>query len=208
MARSTVVAFLAGAGLAGAFALLPAFTAPQQDTGTRQAPPPQRPGGPGGPGGPDMGAMLVQGLKGVPGCQGVESGQWRSGRMTIAAWFTDKAAVKRWYYSEAHQRMMDMMAEGEPAPPMQHVPDDAKSILVLATLTPSDRPRLEGVPMPISQISIELYQALPGGASVGGRLAPKTFKVPHHKFLGGEAPHDEKGGEHGGRERGGEHGGG
>jgi hypothetical protein len=37
--------------------------------------------------------------------------------------------------------------------------------------------------MPISQISIEMYTPLPGGAAVNGRLAPEGFNIPHFRNL-------------------------
>lgn len=35
------------------------------------------------------------------------------------------------------------------------------------------------VPFPISQIAIEIYEALPGGAYIMGRFAPDGVKVAH-----------------------------
>jgi hypothetical protein len=39
-------------------------------------------------------------------------------------------------------------------------------------------PKFKATNMPISQIAIELYKPLPGGASLGGRFSPSTLKVP------------------------------
>ena len=55
--------------------------------------------------------------------------------------------------------------------------------MVIASLTFSDRPQIDGIPIPISQISIEVYQAAPGGAYINGKLAPESFKVEHMKNL-------------------------
>ena len=62
---------------------------------------------------------------------------------------------------------------------MEHVDDEAQPVMVIATLTPSDKPELPGMKIPISQISIELFAALPGGAQISGRVSPETFRVPH-----------------------------
>lgn len=134
----------------------------------------------------DMGEMLVMGLKSVPGCHGVELAQTQSGRNTIIAWFENREAAMGWIKHPFHQRLMGM-AGVDPAQhrAMQHVPADVP-IMVMATITPSDgpngtRPGIEGLPMPVSQISIELYTPLPGGAHINGRLTPMAVKVPHMK---------------------------
>jgi hypothetical protein len=53
--------------------------------------------------------------------------------------------------------------------------------MVIASMTPAPAPQIEGLPIPISQISIELFTPLPGGASINGRLSPEGFPVEHHK---------------------------
>jgi hypothetical protein len=60
---------------------------------------------------------------------------------------------------------------------MASVPDEGP-ILVIASITPSrpgDAEAFDG--MGVSQIAIELYQPLPGGAGLGGRFAPAGVKV-------------------------------
>ncbi len=122
---------------------------------------------------------LVSGLKAVPGCLGVETARTVSGKNVIFAWFEDKKAVLRWYYSDMHQGAMKMLlADRKPDPPLQGVPDDIGPILVIASLTMSDRPQFEGVSMPISQISIELYKPITGGIFLGSRFAPAGLNVP------------------------------
>jgi hypothetical protein len=128
---------------------------------------------------PDFGAMLVQGLKNTPGCLAVDLGSFESGKQSIFAWFENKAAVKAWYYSRPHMAVLNMVSgEEEPPPPLAHVDEDGP-IMVIASITPSADPKLKGFPMPIDQISIELFRPLPGGAHINGRLAPETFIVPH-----------------------------
>lgn len=171
MSRITTVVLTAAACAACAAAL--AFTQP------RDAP---RERGPQG-GQPDMGAMLVAGLQNQPGVLGVDAGQWMSGKNTIAAWFKDKKSVQDWYYSETHMGIMDATIDGEvDHKPLAHVTEDGP-ILVLATITFTDAPKFDGLSLPVSQISIELFKPLPGGAHLGGRLSPETFEVPHMKDL-------------------------
>ncbi|MCI0405976.1 MAG: hypothetical protein L0209_07885, partial [candidate division Zixibacteria bacterium] len=51
---------------------------------------------------PDL--KLVEGLKATPGCLGVETARTASGKQVIFAWFEDKKACLKWYYSELHGR--------------------------------------------------------------------------------------------------------
>ena len=122
---------------------------------------------------------LVAGLKATQGCLGVETARTSSGKNVIFAWFEDKKAALRWYTSKMHMQVMSMagpLPEGRPAP-LAGVPNDSGPILAIASITPTDKPTVPGFPFPISQISIELYQTLPGGAFVGGRFAPASVKV-------------------------------
>lgn len=134
--------------------------------------PPQQP-----PGGlPD----LVSGLKAVPGCLGVETARTSSGKNVIFAWFEDKKAVLRWYHSDMHQQVMKTSFPHRPPyhQPLQGVPDDAGPVLVIASLTFSDKPQFPGSPLPIAQISIELYKPLTGGIFIGSRFAPASLQLP------------------------------
>lgn len=123
---------------------------------------------------------LVGGLKATPGCLGVETARTESGRNMIFAWFKDKKSVQRWYYSETHQGVIDLAVdEYDHTKPLAHVPDDAGPIMVIASLVMADKPHLDGLNLPISEISIELYETLPGGVFLGGRFAPKDVKIEH-----------------------------
>lgn len=138
-------------------------------------------------GGPDIGHMLVQGLQQTEGCLGVEVAQTRSGKSVIFAWFEDKEAVKRWYYSDVHKGVMrSVMPDHQPGPPLKGVPDDVGPIMAIASLTPNATPAIDGVAMPISQISIELYTPLTGGIFFNGRFAPDALVVPGMVDVGKE----------------------
>ena len=127
---------------------------------------------------------LVGGLRQVEGCIGIELAGTRDGKQLIFAWFEDKKAVQRWYYSETHMGVMDAVLGGKAdTKPLTHVSDDAGPIMVVASITPAEKPAFPGLDMPISQIAIELYQPLPGGAFLGSRFAPEGAKVPHMKDL-------------------------
>ena len=83
----------------------------------------------------------------------------------------------RWYESDTHQTMMMGMKDGgEEREPMALVPDGVP-VMCIATITPSQKPMIPGFPVPISQVSIELYTPLPGGIAVNGRFAPAGLAV-------------------------------
>lgn len=135
-----------------------------------------------GGGGADMGEMLISGLKSTKGCLGVDAGQMMSGKNSIFAWFENKAAAMAWYHSPVHRRVMAMTgvnAADLGHEPMAHVPDDVPLMVIASITMAQDGEAIEGIPMPVSQISIEMFQALPGGAHVNGRLSPKEFEVKH-----------------------------
>jgi hypothetical protein len=179
MTRSTPIA----AGLAGLLMMICA-TAPGQEPEARPAAPaPAQARG----GFPD----LVQGLKETEGCLGVETARTSTGKNVIFAWFSDRKAVARWYHSAMHRQVMSMMDTPGTPNPLKHVKDDAGPLLVVASLTRSDQPRLEGVAMPISQISVEIYAVQPGGASMGGTFAPAGVAIPHHQRLDAETAPSE-----------------
>ena len=130
------------------------------------------------PGGfPDLIGML----KATPGVLGVDTGQMMSGKQVIFAWFENKQAVLKWYYSDAHQALMTEFGSGarRASGPLADVPDDGKPVLAIASVTltgppPTSAADLKSVP----QIAIELYAPLPGGLAVGGRFAPSSVRVP------------------------------
>jgi len=143
----------------------PALLAGQQPAKAPQGPP---------AGMPD----LIGGLKATPGCLGVEVARTGSGKQVIFAWFENKKAVLAWYYSDTHRAAQKMFAPGSPErTPLALVGDDDQPILAIASLTPSNAPPSAAMPMPVSQIAIELYRPLPGGLAAGGRFAPSTLKV-------------------------------
>lgn len=129
----------------------------------------------GGPAGlPD----LVSGLKGVKGCLGVETARTSSGKNVIFAWFEDKAAAKRWYYSDMHQDAMKKFFPGGGArPPMTDIPDDSGPIMAIASITMAQESKHKETTLPVSQIAIELYKPINGGIFLGGRFAPDSMKV-------------------------------
>lgn len=134
---------------------------------------------------PDFGKMLTDGLKDTEGCLGVDSAQFRSGKLGIIAWFENVEAAERWYYSETHKRFMSMAgADAEQRKPMQHIKDRESPVMVMASITMGgDGPNLGF--MPITQISIEMYTPLPGGAAINGRLSPDDFPIEHFRRLDG-----------------------
>jgi hypothetical protein len=122
---------------------------------------------------------LVAALKATPGCLGVETAKTGSGKQVIFAWFEDRKAVLKWYHSDTHRRVMRQFFPGRDyRKPLQEVPEDGGPILAIASITFAEKPRFKETPLPISQISIELYRPVSGGISLGGRFAPEGLKVP------------------------------
>jgi hypothetical protein len=124
---------------------------------------------------PDLPALL----RATPGCLGVETARTASGKQVIFAWFENKQAVLNWYYSEAHQRLVQQYSGGRvrPGGPLTGVPDEGP-VLAVASLTIPTAPTDGNLAAATTQIAIELYAPLPGGLAVGGRFAPSTLKVP------------------------------
>jgi len=125
---------------------------------------------------------LVGSLKASPGCLGVETARTASGKSVIFAWFEDKKAALKWYYSDTHQEVMkrflpDFKRDGKP---LAVVPDDGGPIMVVASITLAEKATKEN-PLPFKQIAVEVYQPLGGGLNIGGRFAPEGMKVPARK---------------------------
>ncbi|MCI0379013.1 MAG: antibiotic biosynthesis monooxygenase [Gemmataceae bacterium] len=122
---------------------------------------------------------LLAGLRATPGCLGVETAKTASGKDVIFAWFEDKKAVLKWYNSDMHKEVMKkFFPDGGYGKPLRDVPDDSGPIMAIASITFTDKPKYKETPLPISQISIELYTPLSGGLFLGGRFAPDKLKVP------------------------------
>lgn len=177
MRTRTVAAFtIASAGLLGLTILAGAGvqrSQPDSSTSTRQS---QQ-------GGPNIGQMLIDGLNESEGCLKVVTAQTSAGTNTIIAWFENKAAVEAWYYSPIHERMVGMVGgDVEDKKPMAHVKDADAPVMVMASITMGGETVIPG-PMPVSQISIELYTPLDAGASVNGRLMPEEIKLKHFNAI-------------------------
>ena len=134
-------------------------------------------------GGQDIGQRLIDGLNATEGCYKVITAQTSQGTNTIIAWFENKAAVETWYYSKTHSRVMNMVgSDVDTKKPMAHVKDENIPVMVMASITLAEKGVLPG-PMPVSQISIELYTPLDAGASINGRLMPEEIKLKHFNSI-------------------------
>lgn len=122
---------------------------------------------------------LIGAIKTSPGCLGVETARTGSGKNVIFAWFKDKAAVVEWYNSRTHQGVArQFFGPAEPDfKPLAGVPDDSGPLMVVASITFSDKPAFEDTQLSISQIAIEIYQPVIGGLFLGSRFAPEGVQV-------------------------------
>lgn len=125
-----------------------------------------------------FGKQLMDGLRATEGCYGVEAAAMsESGMRSIIAWFENKEAVKRWYQSPTHHFFMRAAgADPTQTSPLEYITDPDMPIMVMASIKMGQP--APGSRMPISEFSVALYTPLPGGAMIGGRLAPMEFPIP------------------------------
>src|SRR5262245_22292017 len=87
---------------------------------------------------------LVGDLKKTPGCLGVETAQTGSGKSVIFAWFENKKAALKWYYSDTHVALMkQFFPERKNHKPLADVPDDSGPIMAIASITLAEKPTKE-----------------------------------------------------------------
>jgi hypothetical protein len=124
------------------------------------------------------GDALIKALKETPGCLGVESARTSSGKAVIFAFFENKKALTRWYFSPVHRELIEALGtdyDGK-RKPMSGVPDDVP-IMAVASVSFGGKPASDKLKIPVSQISIELFTALSGGLNIGGSFAPDAFRA-------------------------------
>lgn len=123
---------------------------------------------------------LVRGLKETPGIIDVKVAVIDGKKQTIFAWFKNKAGVDAWYNSPMHRGAMakffPKMKGG--AHSLTGFADEKAPVLVVASVTPSDKPHIEGSQLAVSQIAIEMYTPVPGGIVFGGGFGPDALDVP------------------------------
>jgi quinol monooxygenase YgiN len=138
-----------------------------------------------------LAGALVQGLQQTPGCLGVEVARTMSGKNVIFGWFENKKAAMAWYDSPAHKQAMERFFPGYKPDhaPMERIADDAGPIMAVACLVPARDPAAAvNAGSPVSQISIELYEPMPGGVRLNGGFAPATMKVEGMRDLSALKP--------------------
>src|SRR5271166_4471272 len=98
---------------------------------------------------------LVKSLRESPGCLGVETAQTLSGKSVIFAFFENKKAAMKWYFSPTHRELMELLGSAYQGKrtPMKGVPDDVPGMAV-ASLTRGGKPVSGDSKLPVSQISI------------------------------------------------------
>jgi hypothetical protein len=75
--------------------------------------------------------------------------------------------------------MRKYFGNAERRAPLENVPDESGPLMVIASITFSDKSRFEETTnLPISQISIEVYKPVTGGSYLGSRFAPEALQVP------------------------------
>jgi len=125
---------------------------------------------------PDLGRGLME----TPGCLGIR--QLSTGKqLTIGAWFENRKAMEAWYYGDMHQSAMAKFFPGfkHDGKPFADFKDEKAPLLIIASVTPGDKPIGNGSNLAIAQIAIEGYTPIPGGIALGGSFAPEKLDVPH-----------------------------
>jgi hypothetical protein len=121
---------------------------------------------------------LVKALKESPGCLGVETARTASGKSVIFAFFENKKALMKWYFSPTHRELIESLGadyDGK-RKPMEGVPDDVP-VMAVASIKFGGKPASDKTKLPVSQISIELYAPVTKGLSIGGGFAPDAFRA-------------------------------
>jgi len=124
---------------------------------------------------------LARGLRETPGCVGVQNFGLNGGKtFAIAAWFENRKAMEAWYFGKMHQGAMAKFFPEYKSDrkPFAAFKDETAPLLVVATVTPGDKPLGNGSNLHVAQIAIEGYTPIPGGVAFGGSFAPKGFEVP------------------------------
>jgi hypothetical protein len=125
-----------------------------------------------------LGKELIKGLKETPGCLGVETARTASGKSLVIAFFENKRAALKWFYSPTHRQAMELL-ENEYSgkrKPLAGVPEDVP-VMAVASVKVGGKPFSDKVKLPISQIAIELYTPLTPGLVLGGSFAPDAFRA-------------------------------
>lgn len=123
---------------------------------------------------------LVRGLKETPGIIDVKVAVIDGKKQTIFAWFKNKSSVDAWYNSPMHRGAMAKFfpkMKGA-AHSLMGFADEKAPILVVASVTPSEKPHISGSRLAVSQIAIEMYTPVPGGVVFGSGFAPDSLDVP------------------------------
>lgn len=124
---------------------------------------------------PDLG----KGLKEIPGCLDIKTGRLgnRGEQQSIFAWFKDKKSVQAWYDSPMHVAAMKKFFPTFPTggKVLAKYKDSDGPFLVVASVTPGDKPVHPDSPLHLGQISIEMYSPLSGGLALGGAFGPKSL---------------------------------
>ncbi len=127
-------------------------------------------------------------LRSFDGVLGVRAMRWEGeSREALFAWFEDKAAALDWYYSAEHVDAAEAMLTksiDRQEEPLAHVADDSGPLLIIFYVAADPTAEIpDGLSLPLTALSMEIYQPLPGGTSIRGRFTPESVEIPHHARL-------------------------
>lgn len=130
---------------------------------------------------------LEPALRAAEGVLGVRAMRWEDeNREALFAWFEDREALLNWYLSSEHLDAVDAILTHSlgDSEPLAHLPEDSGPLLVIFYIAARPgTPPPEGLTLPLSAFSIEIYTPAAGGVTLVDGFAPARFKIPHHRRL-------------------------
>lgn len=123
--------------------------------------------------------QIFDALRSIPGCLGVELAHSESGRHSILAWFEDKDALVRWYYSSFHKNLQrTYFPEETPGEPLAHVPYPGGPIVATASFTLTHEMDPASPMLSLQEITVDLFSPLSADTLLGTALDPtRSVKV-------------------------------
>lgn len=117
--------------------------------------------------------QIFDALRSIPGCLGVELAHSESGRHSILAWFEDKDALVRWYYSSFHKNLQSTyFPEETPGEPLAQVPYPGRPIIAIASFTLAHEMDPASPMLSLKEITVELFSPLSADTLLGTSLGP------------------------------------
>ncbi|MGH2625790.1 MAG: hypothetical protein ACRDHY_03970 [Anaerolineales bacterium] len=114
---------------------------------------------------------IFDALRCIPGCLGVELAHSESGRHSILAWFEDKDALVRRYFSSFHKNLQRTYFPDEtPGEPLAHVAYPGGPIITIASFTLAHEMDPASLMLSLKEITVDLFSPLSADTLLGTGL--------------------------------------